>query len=139
MIKVIMGKRGAGKSKKMIELANLAAKNETGDIVFINNSRKHMYDLDHEIRFINGSEFDINNFEVFYGFVCGIISEDFDISHIYIDGISQVINDERIYSFKNFFEKLQKLSEKFNINFTMAISDEPKKAPDFLKECLQSA
>ena len=133
MIKVIMGKRGTGKSKKIIELANQAVKEDLGDIVYINSNNRHMYDLDHNIRFVDVSEFEIDDYCMFYGFICGIISEDFDISQIYIDGITKIADDDA-NSFEKFLKDIRKISNKFNITFTFTVSGEPGEAPSYLKE-----
>ncbi|MCG8502344.1 MAG: hypothetical protein MJB12_18325 [Firmicutes bacterium] len=135
MIKVIMGQRGTGKSKKIIELANQAVKEDLGDIVYINSNNRHMYELDHNIRFVNVSEFAIADYCMFYGFICGIISEDFDISQIYIDGITR-ISDNDSDSFEKFLKDIVKISNKFNVTFTFTVSGEPEQAPPYLKEYL---
>ncbi|MDK2800510.1 MAG: hypothetical protein PWP27_388 [Clostridiales bacterium] len=133
MIKVIMDKKGTGKTKRLIELANSSIAQDSGDIVFVDNNNHHMYELNHEIRFIDTSEFEINDFCVFYGFLCGIISENFDISKIYIDGLFEIVNDD-MDSLEIFLNDINKISDKFNIEFTMTISGDPKTVPAFLQQ-----
>lgn len=133
MVKIIMGQRGTGKSKKMIELANNLLNQDSGDIVFINNNSRHMYDLNHDIRFIDISEFEIEDYCMCYGFICGVISEDFDISQIFIDGISE-ISDDKQNSFQQFLNGIQKISEKFDITFTLAVDGDVETAPKYVKE-----
>ncbi len=133
MIKIIMAKRGTGKSKTMVQLANKAVGEDAGEVVFINNSSKRMYEVKYNVRFIDTSEFNINDYCMYYGFICGIISENFDISQIYIDEISE-ISDDTQHSFKQFLSDIQKISDQFNITFTIAVDGDSGAAPDYLKK-----
>ena len=74
MIELILGKKGSGKSKKIVEMANNLVSETDGDIVYIDDDSRCMYDLKHEIRFVNCSEYHVDDINMFYGFVCGIIS-----------------------------------------------------------------
>ncbi len=134
MINVIMGRKGTGKSKRIIEMANQSLNEEAGDIVFINSSNRHMYDLNHKIRFIDTSEFEIDDYCAFYGFVCGIISEDFDISKVYIDSIYDIVNGDHL-ALEKFITNIEKVAKRFNIKFVIVIDGEQELAPAFLKEC----
>ena len=91
MIKLIYGKKGSGKSKQLLDMANEEANDAKGNIIYIDDNNRCMLDLKHEIRFINISEYKINSVDNFYGFVCGLLSGDFDISSIYIDGLKKII------------------------------------------------
>ena len=133
MIRVIMGGIGTGKTRMLIDLANNSAKNNDGNIIYIDNNRDHMYELSHKVRFIETSEFEINSLCCFNGFICGIISKDFDISQIYIDGIFQIANDS-IDSLEEFLNNITALSKKFGIEFVVTLTGEPKAAPEFLKK-----
>lgn len=90
MIQLIYGKKGSGKSKQLLDKANAEVDNTKGNIVYLDDNNRCMYDLRHEIRFINTSDYSINNSDKLYGFVCGILSRDFDISSIYIDGLKKM-------------------------------------------------
>ena len=92
MVNLICDKVGAGKTKRLINLANDSVKDCKGDIVYIQHNNKHMLDLKHQIRFINAMEFEIKNLEGFHGFLCGIISEDYDIEKVFIDGVYKLID-----------------------------------------------
>lgn len=133
MIKLFYGKKGMGKTKVLVDTANSLIKDNIGDVVFIDNSNQLMYDLKHEIRFINVSEFPISGGTMFLGFICGIISEDYDINSIFIDGLTY-ITDENVDSLECFFKGLKQLSEKFNINFYISATGELDKTPEFVKE-----
>ena len=94
MIRLIYGKKGSGKSKKLLDMANAEVDTAAGNIVYIDDNNRCMYDLKHEIRFINTADYGIENSDMLYGFVCGILSGDFDISSIYIDGLKKLIKNE---------------------------------------------
>lgn len=129
------GEKGKGKTKNLIKMANEASKSSKGHVVFIDDDRRHIYDLDHQIRFIEANEFPIDNLNEFFGFICGIISEDFDIDHIFIDGLLKVANiDENMSSV--LIDKLNELSEKFNIKFVISLSCKVDILPENLKDYL---
>lgn len=90
MIHLIYGKKGSGKSKKLLDMANADVNTTKGNIVYLDDNNRCMYDLKHEIRFINTADYSINNPDKLYGFVCGILSRDFDISSVYIDGLKKM-------------------------------------------------
>ena len=90
MINLIYGKKGSGKSKRLLSMANTEVDKAHGNIVYLDDNNRCMYDLKHQIRFINTSEYSISNTDQLYGFVCGILSRDFDISSIYIDGLKKM-------------------------------------------------
>ena len=94
MIKLIYGKKGSGKSKQLLDMANAEAVEAHGNIIYIDDNNRCMYDLKHEIRFINISEYKINNVDSFYGFICGLLAGDFDISSFYVDGLKKIIYKE---------------------------------------------
>lgn len=135
MVKVIMGEIGTGKTKQLIELANNMAREASGDIVFIDNNDHHMYELNHKIRFVDTSQFEITDFCIFYGFLCGILSEDFDISHIYIDGLYDIVKTEN-NGLEKFLSDIRSISEKFDIVFHITITGNKTKAPEYLQAYL---
>lgn len=129
MVKILCGLKGTGKTKKMIEMANYDASSIKGDTVFIEAGNKHVLDLNHRVRYINAMEFDINNIERFHGFLCGIIAEDFDIEKIYIDGIYKIANiDETLL--KDSVEKLEKLGQKFELDFIISLDYRRNEVPN---------
>ena len=94
MIHLIYGKKGSGKSKKLLDMANAEAVNASGNIVYVDDNNRCMYDLKHEIRFVNTADYSIDTAQKLYGFICGILSGDFDISTIYIDGLKKMVKNE---------------------------------------------
>lgn len=134
MVKVIIGKKGTGKTKQLIDRVNEAVRTDNGHIVFIDSGTRHMLDLDHNIRLVDTAEFEIDDFKVLYGLICGIISEDFDISNIFIDNLTKIIQIQNIEESKPFFKKLENLGKKYNITFTLIISMDMAEAPEYVKQ-----
>lgn len=136
MIKVICGKKGVGKTRVLVDSANDFVSSAPGDVVFIDGSSQLMYDLNHKIRFINLSEFPVNISSscTFLGFICGIISEDYDIKGVYIDDIACVVK-EPPEELAELFDGMKKLSSKFNIDFYVSIEGDPDSMPEVIKEC----
>ena len=136
MIRLIYGKKGSGKSKKLLDMANQEVDNASGNIVYIDDNNRCMYDLKHEIRFINTSDYKIDNVDKLYGFICGILSGDFDISSIYIDGLKKLITKQE----KEDIELeglLQKFDDVFSdINAYMVLSGN-EKAPEYLEKYIE--
>ncbi|MDR1438503.1 MAG: hypothetical protein LBJ10_00360 [Clostridiales bacterium] len=135
MIKVFYGEKGMGKSKMMVDMANEHADMRKGDVVFIDDSNDLMYKLKHEIRFTDVSVYPVNGAEQFFAFVCGIISQDFDIESVFIDGLTYIVK-ENILSLEGFFQELKVIAEKYNINFVLSINGKAESTPEFLKEFL---
>jgi hypothetical protein len=133
MIKVIYGEKGMGKTKILIDTANKLASDSKGDVVFIDEGSQLMYDLKHEIRFINVSDFPVHDQNGFFGFVCGIVSQDYDIEGIFIDGLNYITKQKAV-DLPEFFKNLKTVSEKFNINFFITINGNNQDIPDFIRE-----
>lgn len=135
MVKIIASKRGSGKSKKMIKIANDAVESCDGHIVFLDDDDRNMFDLKHDIRFINLSEYNVNTYDGFTGFLSGMISNDYDISIIYIDGLLKMVNLE-IDELCNLINDIEKLSEQHEIDVYMAISHPITSLPSELEKYL---
>lgn len=135
MISVIFGKKGSGKTKKIIDLASQAVTNPNGDIVFIGDDNRYMYDLSHEVRFINASDFKLNDTRMLFGFLNGIIAGDFDVDLIFIDGFLKIVRTD-LNQLESFFTDLNILSEKMNIKFVISVSGDPATTPDYIKQYL---
>lgn len=136
MIKVICGKKGVGKTRVLVDSANSLASTDSGDVVFIDGSSQLMYDLNHKVRFINLSEFPVNISSscTFLGFICGIISEDYDIKGVFIDDIANIAKDNTD-SLRELFDGLKKLSDKYSIDFYVSLEGDPDSMPEFVREC----
>ena len=132
LIKVIYGKKGSGKTKKLIDTANALAGGSKGDVVFIDDSNQLMYDLKHQVRFVNVSEFPIKGEEGFFGFLCGMISANYDIGSILIDGLTYIV-EQKIGTLENFFKKLDYISSTNKIDFYISINGEPDVMPGYVR------
>jgi hypothetical protein len=133
MIQVFCNKRGSGKTKRLIELANTELATAKGDSVYIDNDLRYISQIDRRIRFVAVEKFDIENYQEFYGLLCGIVSENYDIENIYIDGVFRIESSstkEPAYWFKKIYD----LSSKFKINVYMNVDYEKKEIPDFIRE-----
>ncbi len=136
MVNLIASKKGSGKTKTIIDLANSRLKDATGNIVFIDDDKKHMYQLKHDLRFISMDEYPIQSKDEFVGFICGVISNDYDIEDIYIDGLFKVMDIE-MQGIPSLVERLEKISDRFNINFTMTLSCDTDLIPSSLESYIK--
>lgn len=121
MIKLLIGQPGQGKTKEMIAHANAALETAKGDILFVGESNESMLEIKHEIRYINISEFPINSSNEFIAYLYGLLSSNYDIESIYLDGILNVyiMTSEEICEW---LEKVKAISDKTNIRFEISIS-----------------
>jgi len=133
MIKFIIGPKGTGKTRTMVELANKALEDCKGEIVFVNGDNRHMIELNHQIRYVNTREFGIKKLNVFYGFLSGMIARNYDTDQIYIDGLLDISSGD-LEEIKRFLFDVKKLSDKFNIRFVITMNGNPESVPAFLQE-----
>ena len=135
MVELLIGKKGTGKTKTLIEDVNNAAAVAKGNVVFISmDSSRSMYDIKSKVRMVETKEFSIDSYNEFLGFICGIISRDFDITNIFIDGIFKIVGTDSLDGFETFLEKLEELSQKLNISFNISVSIDAETAPDYIKK-----
>ncbi|MBE6048170.1 MAG: hypothetical protein E7213_07210 [Clostridium sp.] len=133
MIRVFCNKRGSGKTKSLISLANHQIDMTKGASVYIDNSLKHMNQIDRRIRFVSTKDFNIVGYQNFYGLLCGILSEDYDVENIYIDNVLDgEINESP--EFERCFRKVSELADRFKLNIYININYEEKEIPVFIKE-----
>jgi hypothetical protein len=127
MVKVIYGGKGIGKTKFLLADVNEAVKGSKGDIVFIDTSSSLITNLRHEIRYVNISEFPLINLNDLFGFLCGMIAEDYDITTIYMAHLDKFVDSCNGYP--AFFEKLKILVDKFNVDFIFSAHGEMSNLP----------
>ncbi len=132
MIEVIYGKKGTGKTKRLIDMANDSIKEQKGDVLFIDDDNRYMFDLRHEIRFINAGEYDVHNAQMFIGFVCGLLAQNFDIRLVFVDAFLKLVKVE-IESLGWLFEKLNAVSEKHSVRFVISCNGDAGHPPEYLK------
>ena len=133
MIQVFCGKRGSGKSKALINMANNRVLESKGDVVFIDDDNRPMLQLDRRIRFVATDEFGIKDYNSFYGFVCGMLSSDYDIETIYIDGLFNIVSGS-ITDAAHLFLSLERLSKNYNLNIFINVNHEDAEVPEFIKK-----
>lgn len=128
MVQIIAGEKGKGKTKHLLDKVNESVKSATGNIVYLDKSQKHMYELSNKVRLINASEYLIANGDEFLGFLCGIISQDHDLEEMYLDSFLTIakLEDEDI---ERAIIKLEDISSKFHVNFVLSISKNEKDLP----------
>ena len=122
MVKVIMGLKGSGKTKQMIDLINTAAGTEHGNVVAIERSPKLTFDVHYKIRLVDASSFDITNYDVMRGFISGLYAGNYDITHIFIDSLCKIVPGDCDNKTEEFLDWLERFSEKNGIKFTVTIS-----------------
>ena len=132
MIKIIAGKKGKGKTKHLLDMVNSEIKAAHGNIVYIDKSAKHMYELNNRVRLIDASEFPLQNSAEFIGFVCGIISRDRDLEQVYLDSFLKVAKLEGC-DVTSTLAELDSIGEKYNITFVISISLDEDDLPEYAK------
>jgi len=132
MIQLIVGEKGKGKTKHLLEKVNGAIKTASGNIVYLDKNSKHMYELKNKIRLINASEFPISSTDEFTGFICGIVSQDNDLEQMYLDSFMEVafIKNRDV---SPVLVKLEKISEQFSVDFVISISVDESELSEDLK------
>ena len=134
MIRVIMGKKGSGKTKQMIDMINNAVQTEHGNVVCIERGNKLTFDISYQIRLVESSQYDIADYTALKGFVSGLYAGNYDITHIFIDSLTKIVGGECNNDTENFLDWLNLFGEKHNIKFTIAISDDASLATEGIKE-----
>ena len=135
MVKLLVGHKGSGKTKKMIQMANDVAELGTGSVVFINKDHRLMYDLKYMIRVVCMEEYEhITNIDEYIGFIYGIISSDHDIEVIFIDGILKH-KDVQIPNIKEFLGRLQDISQLYKLDFVVSLSANLEELADAVEGC----
>lgn len=129
MIKLIVGKKGSGKTKAMLDSIASAVNSENGNVVFICNNNRHMLEVNYAVRLVNVSDADTETFRLFKSFIDGILSQNYDITHVFIDSLFKVVPDD-MDGLDDFIKGLEKLSEASKINFTICISADKSELPD---------
>ncbi len=132
MVQLIVGNKGKGKTKHLLDKVNNEIKNVSGNIVYLDKSTKHMYELNNKVRLINVPDYMVTNSDEFLGFICGIISQDHDLQQMYLDSFLRIAClEEQDYSAA--IHKLEEISEKFKVDFVISISKDEAELPEFCK------
>lgn len=132
MVQLIVGVKGEGKTKKMLDHVHDVMKSVDGNIVYLDKSFQNMHELDNKVRLINVSEYPIQNTDQFVGFVCGICSQDYDLEEMYLDGFLKIAKVEG-QDLEPVLSQLNKISEQFKVNMVLSISVNKEDLPEFAK------
>lgn len=135
MIKVVYGAKGTGKTKQMIDAANAAVAQAKGHLIYITDSKRYMYDLEREVRFIDTSEYDIAGEAALCGFIKGVIAGNNDNEYVYIDGVVRIAG-KPVQEMAAFFYMLDKVSKANNLVITVSVSADKEELPDFVTKYL---
>ena len=134
MVRVIMGVKGTGKTKQMIDLINAAVNVENGHVLCLAKDNKLMYDIKSDIRLVAANEYTINGYDGLMGFVSGLYASNYDITHIFIDSLTKVVGGDVDVNTEKFLDWLEKFSEKNGIKFTVTITSDEAIATDGIKK-----
>ena len=133
MVQMIIGKKGKGKTKQLLDKVNTSIKTANGNIVYIDKSSKHMLELNNKIRLIDASGYGLKNSDEFIGFILGIISQDHDLEEMYLDSFLKIakLEGEDIMDTMN---QIKKISDAFSIDFVISVSLDKEEIPAELQE-----
>ena len=135
MIQVIMGLKGSGKTKRLIDAINTAVASAQGDVVCIEYGSKLTYDVNYRVRLVNSKEYEINNLDKLKGLLCGLHAGNFDITNVYIDNLYKTIGADRAVG-EEFIAWCAKFADANNMNITITVSDDPAEASEAVKAYL---
>ena len=135
MIHVIMGLKGSGKTKKLIDAINTAVASANGDVVCIEYGKKLTYDVTYKVRLVDSKEYGINNQDKLKGFLSGLHAGNFDITNVYIDNLYKTIGADRATG-EEFILWCAEFAKANNMNITVTVSDDPALASESVKAYL---
>ena len=133
MVEIIAGEKGKGKTKYLLDKVNDSVKSASGNIVYLDKSQKHMYELNNKVRLINVTDYPITNCDEFLGFICGIISQDNDLEEMFFDSFLTIANIDSEEAIAKAIEKLDVISEKYKVKFVLSVSKNLNQLPECAK------
>ena len=134
MVKLIMGLKGSGKTKKLVDLVIGAVNEGRGDVVVIEKERSLTYDIPYQARLVDAASYDIGSYELLKGFLSGIHAGNYDITHIFIDNYYKLTGEKSPEAMADFVKWLNRFSTNENVDFYLSISADPETVPEELKE-----
>ena len=132
MVQLIVGNKGKGKTKYLLDKVNSEVKTVSGNIVYLDKSTKHMFELNNKVRLIDVSDYAFENSAEFIGFVCVIISQDHDLEQMYFDSFLKISKLEDA-SITDVVNRLEALGKKFDVNFILSVSCDENELDESLK------
>ena len=136
MVKLIIGGTGSGKTKELIDQVNAAVKEEKGSVVCISRGGKLTFDISHDARLIDATDYPIKDYESLLGFLCGIHAGNYDISRVFIDGLYKITGIKDTAKAEAFLDALDAFSSKHSVNFVVSLSEDPAAATEGMKRFL---
>ncbi|MFQ7242418.1 hypothetical protein [Agathobaculum sp.] len=136
MVKLIIGGTGSGKTKEIVDQVNAAVKEEKGSVVCISRGNKLTFDISHDARLIDATDYPIKDYASLLGFVCGIHAGNYDITRVFIDSLYKIAGVKDVAQAEEFLNNLEKFSEKHSVNFTVAMSEDQTAITEGMKRFL---
>lgn len=133
MVQFIVGREGKGKTKHLLDKVNMEIKDAQGNVVYLDKSTKHMFELNNKIRLIDVPEYMVTDSDEFIGFICGIISQDHDLQKMYFDSFLKIACVEAD-ELEKVIEKIEKISEKFHVDFVISVSRDESELPENMRK-----
>lgn len=135
MVKIIMGLKGSGKTKKLVDLVRVAVDTGNGDVVVIEKERKLTFDIPYQARLVDAANYPIGTYEFLKGLICGIHAGNYDITHFFIDNFLKMVNDKSPAALGDFVDWLSAFSDRENIEFIISVSGDQDSADERVKAC----
>ena len=132
MVQLICGPKGSGKTKRLLDMANAEIGVTNGDVVFIDDDKRYMYDVKRQIRFVDVTEYHVDNEDKLFGFLSGILSSNFDITAIYLDALLHIIG-KKPCEMENFFRQIIDIMDKHSVKLVLNVSSAIDALPEFMK------
>lgn len=136
MLKIIMGLKGSGKTKRLVDMVRESVEEDKGDVICIENNKNLTYDIPYQARLIDTSEYGINSYELFKGFICGLHSGNYDITHFYVDNFFKIVKENNEDQFIRFVTWLDSFSAGENLDVVITVSADPEYASEAVKKYL---
>lgn len=133
MLKLIVGAKGAGKTKTLINLVNGALEVTKGDVVCIEKGVKLRYDIKPSARLIDADEYMVSGADAFYGFIAGFFASNHDVTDLFVDGTLKICGND-VEAYAAITDKLNALAEKVNVNLVMTVSVDVDSAPESIRK-----
>ena len=133
MIEIICGEKGKGKTKVLLDKVNSSVATAAGNVVYLDKSQKHMYELNNKVRLINVIDYPVTNCDELLGFSCGIVSQDHDLEEMYLDSFLTIASIDSDADIVKSMEKLDIISEKYKVRFILSVSKNKADLPECAK------
>ena len=142
MVQILAGEKGEGKTKILIDLANESVSTSDGDVIYgdviyIDDDKRHIYDLNHKIRFVEVSEFPLANYRELIGFIYGIFSQNSDITKVFVDGIFKIVQSLGDEDLIKLVTRLDSMSKAYNVGFVLAGNVDPADLPKEVEQYIR--